>query len=63
LACYALWEDGRISLKQYPYPVDETIQQICKMPISRVDQDALIAVLQTGELPSDDTSKAAAIGL
>ena len=46
-----------------PYPVDETIQQIRKMPISRVDQDALIAVLQTGELPSDDYSKAAAIGL
>ena len=63
LACYAIWEDGRISLKEYAYPVDETIQQIRKMPISRVDQDALIAVLQTGELPSDDYSKAAAIGL
>ena len=62
LACYALWEDGRISFKEHAYPVDETIQHIRKMPISRVDQDALIAVLQTGELPFDDSSKAAAIG-
>jgi len=48
-------------LKEYSYPVDETIQQIRKMPISCVDQDALVAVLQTGELPADDYSKAAAV--
>lgn len=27
LACYALWEDGRISLKEYPYPVGDTIHR------------------------------------
>jgi diadenosine tetraphosphatase ApaH/serine/threonine PP2A family protein phosphatase len=50
-ACYAVWEDGRISLKEYPYPVRETIQQIHVMPIATDDQDALIAVLQAGLLP------------
>jgi putative phosphoesterase len=51
LACYATWEDGKISLKEYPYPVEETIQQIRMMPISVDDQVALIAVLETGALP------------
>ena len=50
-ACYALWEDGRVSLKEYPYPVEETIRQIRTMPVPAGDQDALIEVLQTGELP------------
>jgi putative phosphoesterase len=52
LACYALWEDGRISLKEYPYPVEETIRQIRMMPVSIGDQDALIEVLESGDLPS-----------
>lgn len=53
LACYAVWEDGSISLKEYSYPLVHTIQEIRLMPISRDDQDALIAVLETGELPTD----------
>lgn len=52
LACYAVWEDGEISLREYPYPVDDTIQQILKMPISISDQFALIAVLEKGALPA-----------
>ncbi len=50
-ACYAVWEDGTVSLKEYEYPVDETIRDIRKMPISDDDQDALIAVLRTGSIP------------
>jgi protein phosphatase len=50
LACYAMWEDGRISLREYAYPLIDTIQQIRLMPISAEDQEALIAVLETGEL-------------
>jgi diadenosine tetraphosphatase ApaH/serine/threonine PP2A family protein phosphatase len=53
LACYAVWEDGRISLKEYSYPVRETAEQIRLMPISTDDQDALISVLETGALPSE----------
>ena len=52
LACYAVWEDGQISLKEYPYPLSDTVQQIRLMPISADDQDALIAVLETGFLPA-----------
>jgi putative phosphoesterase len=54
LACYAVWDDGRISLKEYAYPLKETINQIRSMPISADDQDALISVLETGELPPHD---------
>ena len=50
LACYALWEDGKISLKEYEYPLWKAIEQIRAMPISVEDQDALITVLQTGVL-------------
>jgi putative phosphoesterase len=62
LACYALWEDGRISLKEYPYPLSDTVQQIRMMPISAGDQDALITVLETGALPGGHATKAEANG-
>jgi putative phosphoesterase len=48
LACYAVWEDGRLSLKEYEYPLQEVVDQIREMPISANSQDALIALLQTG---------------
>jgi putative phosphoesterase len=54
LACYAVWEDGRVSLKEFAYPLQETNKQIRSMPISVDDQDALISVLETGELPAHD---------
>jgi diadenosine tetraphosphatase ApaH/serine/threonine PP2A family protein phosphatase len=52
LACYAVWEDGRIALKEYAYPLRETIRQIEAMPLPGADRDALIAVLETGVLPA-----------
>jgi protein phosphatase len=52
LACYAVWEDGHLSLKEYEYPIEETIRQIREMPITPEDQDALIVVLKTGFLPT-----------
>lgn len=55
LACYAVWEDGRVSLKEYEYPIEETIRDIRKVPISEQDQDALIGVLRTGTIPSPQT--------
>ena len=50
-ACYAVWEDGKISRKEYEYPIDETIRGIRGMPLEPQDQESLIAVLQTGNLP------------
>jgi len=50
-ACYAIWEDGQVSLREYKYPIVDTIRDIRGMSISSDDQDALISVLQTGVLP------------
>ncbi len=52
LACYAIWEDGVVSLREYMYPVADTIAETRKMPIAKDDQDALISVLETGTLPA-----------
>ena len=51
-ACYAVWEDGQAFLKEYEYPIAETIRGIRAMPIPREDQEALITVLQTGKIPA-----------
>ncbi len=51
LACYAVWNDGKIFLQEYQYPVEETIRGIRAMPIPSQDQEALIAVLRGGEIP------------
>jgi putative phosphoesterase len=61
LACYALWEDGEISLKEYKYPLIDTLRDIRKMPISPDDHDALIAVLETGMSPRQHLTSAARI--
>lgn len=48
LACYAVWEDGEMFLKEYPYLLTEVIDEILRMPVSQDVQDDLIAVLKTG---------------
>jgi putative phosphoesterase len=50
LACYAIWEDGKISLKEYKYPLQKAIRQIWRMPLAKQDIDELVAVLETGGL-------------
>ncbi len=57
LAYYAVWEDGNMALREYEYPMDDTIRGIRTMPITREDQDALITVLRTGEVPAGKTAK------
>lgn len=49
-ACYAVWEDGRVSLRTYAYPMDQTIQKILSMPIARSIKKDLIYVLESGGL-------------
>ncbi len=51
LACYAVWEDGAISLREVEYAMDETIRGIREMPLEAHDREALITVLKTGKLP------------
>lgn len=56
-ACYAVWEDGEILLKEYEYPIADTIREIRSMPIPEEDHEALIAVLETGLLPPRSYAK------
>ncbi len=57
LACYAVWQDGHLSLKEFEYPVAETIRGIRAMPISSEEQETLIGLLQTGALPAMQSAK------
>lgn len=47
-ACYAVWEDGHLSLHRYPYPVEETESLIQKMPVSTKVKTSLVHVLKMG---------------
>jgi len=49
-ACYAVWEDGRLELRQYPYPVATAIQRIEKLPVSPEVKQDLSTVLRTGSI-------------
>ncbi len=51
-ACYAVWEDGDIELRSYPYDVWKTVSKIRKLLIPVHVQDELAANLYTGEIPS-----------
>ena len=49
-ACYAVWNDGTIELRSYPYPFEVTIRKIESLPVpTRVKAD-LAAVLRNGGL-------------
>jgi putative phosphoesterase len=47
-ARYAVWENGRLSLRSYRYPIDKTIQKIRLMPVSKKIQEELVSVLEAG---------------
>jgi putative phosphoesterase len=50
LACYAVWENGQISLKEFGYPIQKTSGQIRQMALAKSDSEELIAILETGGL-------------
>jgi protein phosphatase len=47
MACYALWENGRLSLQSCRYPVEETVQKICALPVPMEIRRQLAAVLRS----------------
>ena len=51
MACYALWEDGDLSLRSRPYPVQETVQKILSLPVSTEIRSQLAEVLRSGSPP------------
>ncbi len=47
-ACYAVWEDGALELRRSAYPVEETVSDIQRMPVSDEVRRNLILSLKTG---------------
>jgi putative phosphoesterase len=52
-ACYAIWEDGRLELHRYPYPLADTESEIHAMPVSEVVKANLIQALKTGTVSAN----------
>jgi hypothetical protein len=48
MACYALWENGRLSLQSRRYPVEETVAKIRSLPVAIEIRNQLAAVLLSG---------------
>ena len=49
-ACYAVWQDGNLELKQFPYAVDNTVRKLEKLPVTSEVRDDLATVLRTGSV-------------
>ncbi|MGA2984475.1 MAG: metallophosphoesterase family protein [Terriglobia bacterium] len=52
-ARYAIWEDGKIELKSYSYPVEPAVAKVQALPIQDTLRDELSAILRTGEIPQE----------
>jgi putative phosphoesterase len=50
-ARYAIWQDGQIELKAYPYPVETTVAKILALPMPEEVKHDLVQVLRTGKAP------------
>ncbi len=50
-ARYAVWEDGRIELKSYPYELESAVAKVQALPIDVALRDELSAILRTGDVP------------
>jgi putative phosphoesterase len=50
-ACYSIWEDGVISLRSYPYPVERTVEKIEELDIDERVKKSLVTVLMLGGMP------------
>jgi len=61
LACYAVWEDGIMSLCQTVYNVETTIAKVQAMPIPEDVQEDLVTLLRTGRLPEPGTPNTKAV--
>jgi putative phosphoesterase len=55
-ACYAVWEDGKVDLRSYPYPVDAVVRKVQSLPIDVSLQDELSTILRTGKIPADSAA-------
>ncbi len=51
-ACYAIWQDGRISLESAAYDVEQTVERLRRLGLSAAVFEDLASVLRTGTVPS-----------
>lgn len=47
-ACYSVWQNGRIELRSYAYPVEETARKILALPVTADTRRRLVSVLRSG---------------
>lgn len=47
-ASYLLWEDGRLTLRTYAYPVEATVRKLQALAFPRAVETDLVALLRTG---------------
>lgn len=47
-ACYGIWQDGRLELKRYVYPIEETIEKIQALPVLPEIKEKLSSILRSG---------------
>ncbi|MBI4876652.1 MAG: metallophosphoesterase family protein [Acidobacteria bacterium] len=52
-ACYAIWEDGVLSLRSCRYPVEKTVRKVLGLPLDLRIRRQLADVLATGLSPGD----------
>ncbi|HTZ84535.1 MAG TPA: YfcE family phosphodiesterase [Candidatus Acidoferrales bacterium] len=60
LACYAVWENGIMSLCSTAYAVETTVAKVQGLPASEVVRSDLVTLLRTGrlaEVPTRDASQ------
>ncbi|HTS09316.1 MAG TPA: metallophosphoesterase family protein [Candidatus Eisenbacteria bacterium] len=50
-AWYAVWKDGVVELKTYPYPVESAVAKVGRLPIASTLRDELSEILRTGNIP------------
>jgi predicted phosphodiesterase len=50
-APYAVWEDGKIELKTFSYPVESAVAKVQALPIEPSLGDELSTILRTGNIP------------
>lgn len=55
-ASYAVWQDGEISLRTVPYPVERTVDKLRQLPLAADVVEALGHLLRTGNAPAAPSS-------
>ena len=62
LACYAVWENGSMSLQSTAYEVETTVAKVRGMPVPDTVREDLITLLQSGRLSDTGAPAAQHVG-